>query len=261
MAALPFTLTGSQAQALADIETDLAAPERMLRLLQGDVGSGKTVVALIAAANVIEAGGQAAIMAPTELLVRQHARTIAPLAEAAGIRFAVLTGREKGREREAILAGLADGSIHLLIGTHALFQAGVAFHDLALVVVDEQHRFGVHQRLALTAKGGATDVLVMTATPIPRTLVLTYYGDMDVSRLTEKPAGRKPIDTRVVPLDRLERGGGAHPPRPVRRRQGLLGVSAGRGIRDARRCRRGRSSATRRSPRRWVLSSASSTAA
>ena len=204
MAALPFTLTASQTQALADIEKDLAAPERMLRLLQGDVGSGKTVVALIAAANVVEAGGQAAIMAPTELLVRQHARTIQPLAEAAGIRFAVLTGREKGRERAAILSGLADGSIALLIGTHALFQAGVAFRDLALVVVDEQHRFGVHQRLALTAKGGATDVLVMTATPIPRTLVLTYYGDMDVSRLTEKPAGRKPIDTRVVPLDRLE---------------------------------------------------------
>ncbi len=204
IAALPFTLTGSQQAALADIEADLAAPERMLRLLQGDVGSGKTVVALLAAANVIEAGGQAALMAPTELLVRQHARTIAPLAEAAGIRFAVLTGREKGREREAILAGLADGSIHLLIGTHALFQAGVNFDDLALVVVDEQHRFGVHQRLALTAKGGATDVLVMTATPIPRTLVLTYYGDMDVSRLTEKPAGRRPIDTRVVPLDRLD---------------------------------------------------------
>ena len=204
IAALPFTLTGSQQAALADIEADLAAPERMLRLLQGDVGSGKTVVALLAAANVIEAGGQAALMAPTELLVRQHARTIAPLAEAAGIRIAVLTGREKGREREAILAGLADGSIHLLIGTHALFQAGVNFDDLALVVVDEQHRFGVHQRLALTAKGGATDVLVMTATPIPRTLVLTYYGDMDVSRLTEKPAGRRPIDTRVVPLDRLD---------------------------------------------------------
>jgi ATP-dependent DNA helicase RecG len=204
MAALPFTLTASQTAALAEIEADLAAPERMLRLLQGDVGSGKTVVALIAAANVIEADGQAALMAPTELLVRQHARTIAPLAEAAGIGFAVLTGREKGREREAILAGLANGSIHLLIGTHALFQGGVEFRDLALVVVDEQHRFGVHQRLALTAKGGATDVLVMTATPIPRTLVLSYYGDMDVSRLTEKPAGRKPIDTRVVPLDRLD---------------------------------------------------------
>jgi ATP-dependent DNA helicase RecG len=204
IAALPFTLTQSQNTALAEIEADLGRPERMLRLLQGDVGSGKTVVALLAAANVIEAGGQAALMAPTELLVRQHARTIQPLADAAGIRLAVLTGRERGREREDIIAGLADGSVDLLIGTHALFQAGVEFRDLALVVVDEQHRFGVHQRLALTAKGGATDVLVMTATPIPRTLVLTYYGDMDVSRLNEKPAGRRPIDTRTIPLDRLD---------------------------------------------------------
>jgi ATP-dependent DNA helicase RecG len=204
LAALPFMLTTSQQSALSDIEADLRSPERMLRLLQGDVGSGKTVVALLAAAHVIESGAQAALMAPTELLARQHARTIAPLADAAGIRFAILTGREKGREREAILADVAAGSVQLLIGTHALFQAGVNFSDLALVVVDEQHRFGVHQRLALTAKGGATDVLVMTATPIPRTLELTYYGDMDVSRLTEKPAGRKPIDTRVVPLDRLD---------------------------------------------------------
>ena len=204
IAALPCSLTRSQTGALAEIEADLARPERMLRLLQGDVGSGKTVVALLAAATVIEAGAQAALMAPTELLVRQHAGTIEPLAEAAGLRVAALTGREKGREREAILAGLADGSIHLLVGTHALFQAGVDFADLGLVVVDEQHRFGVHQRLALAAKGGATDVLVMTATPIPRTLVLTYYGDMDVSRLTEKPAGRRPIETRALPLDRLD---------------------------------------------------------
>ncbi len=203
IAALPFHLTRSQEVALSEIEADLARPERMLRLLQGDVGSGKTVVALIAAANVIEAGAQAAMMAPTELLVRQHARTIAPLADEAGIRIAVLTGREKGREREAVLAGIADGSVDLLVGTHALFQAGVAFRDLALTVVDEQHRFGVHQRFALTAKGAATDVLVMTATPIPRTLVLTFYGDMDVSRLTEKPAGRKPIETRALPLSRL----------------------------------------------------------
>ena len=203
LAALPFSLTASQSLALGEIDTDLARPERMLRLLQGDVGSGKTVVALLAAVTVIEAGAQAAIMAPTELLVRQHARTILPLADAAGLRIAVLTGREKGRDREAILAGLVDGSIDLLLGTHALFQSGVDFRDLALVVVDEQHRFGVHQRLALAAKGGATDVLVMTATPIPRTLVLTYYGDMDVSRLTEKPAGRRPIETRVVPLDRI----------------------------------------------------------
>ncbi|MEQ9692460.1 MAG: DEAD/DEAH box helicase, partial [Bauldia litoralis] len=189
LGALPFTLTGSQQTALAEIDADLAQPERMLRLLQGDVGSGKTVVALLSAATAIEAGAQAAIMAPTELLVRQHARTIAPLAEAAGIRLAVLTGRERARDRAEVVAGLADGAIDLLVGTHALFQSGVEFHDLGLVVVDEQHRFGVHQRLALTAKGEATDVLVMTATPIPRTLVLTYYGDMDVSRLTEKPAG------------------------------------------------------------------------
>jgi len=204
LAALPFTLTSSQRQALAEIEADLGSPERMLRLLQGDVGSGKTVVALLAAATVVEAGAQAALMAPTELLARQHARTIAPIAEAAGLRVAILTGREKGRERAAILAGIADGSIDIVIGTHALFQAGVDFRDLALVVVDEQHRFGVHQRLALTAKGGATEVLVMTATPIPRTLVLTYYGDMDVSQLTEKPAGRRPIETRALPLDRLD---------------------------------------------------------
>ncbi|HMN87467.1 MAG TPA: ATP-dependent DNA helicase RecG, partial [Bauldia sp.] len=204
LAALPFRLTRGQEAAVAEIAADLARPDRMLRLLQGDVGSGKTVVALLAAAAVDETGAQAAKMAPTELLVRQHARTVTPLAEAAGLRIAVLTGRERGATREAILAGLADGTIDLLLGTHALFQAGVEFHDLGLVVVDEQHRFGVHQRLALTAKGGATDVLVMTATPIPRTLVLTWYGDMDVSRLTEKPAGRRPIETRVVPLDRLD---------------------------------------------------------
>lgn len=204
LAALPFSLTLSQRQSLGEIEADLASPDRMLRLLQGDVGSGKTVVALLAAAAVIETGAQAAFMAPTELLVRQHAATIAPIAEAAGLRIAVLTGREKGREREAILDHLAEGSVDLLIGTHALFQSGVKFRDLALAIVDEQHRFGVHQRLALTAKGGATDILVMTATPIPRTLVLTYYGDMDVSRLTEKPAGRRPIETRAVPVDRLD---------------------------------------------------------
>jgi len=202
--ALPFRLTTSQHQALAEIEADLASPERMLRLLQGDVGSGKTVVALLAAATVIEAGAQAALMAPTELLARQHARTIAPIAKAADVRVAILTGREKGREREAILAGVKAGTINLVVGTHALFQAGVDFRALALVIVDEQHRFGVHQRLALTAKGAATEVLVMTATPIPRTLVLTYYGDMDVSRLAEKPAGRRPIETRALPLERLD---------------------------------------------------------
>jgi len=202
--ALPYALTHSQQQAVNDIINDLALPQRMLRLLQGDVGSGKTVVALVAAAAVIEAGRQAAFMAPTELLARQHLNTIAPLAEAAGIRVAILTGRERGGPRTEILDRLVLGDIDLLIGTHALFQDDVAFHDLALAVVDEQHRFGVHQRLALTQKGDSVDVLVLTATPIPRTLVLTFFGDMDVSELREKPAGRQPIDTRTIPMTRLE---------------------------------------------------------
>ncbi len=202
--ALPYALTHSQQKALDDITTDLARPQRMLRLLQGDVGSGKTVVALAAAAAVIEAGRQAAFMAPTEILARQHLATIAPLAEAASIRVAILTGRERGPGRKEILDRLTLGDIDLLIGTHALFQEDVAFHDLALAVVDEQHRFGVHQRLALTQKGESVDVLVLTATPIPRTLVLTYFGDMDISELREKPPGRQPIDTRTIPLSRLE---------------------------------------------------------
>ena len=202
--ALPYALTHSQQKAIDDITTDLARPQRMLRLLQGDVGSGKTVVALTAAATVIEAGRQAAFMAPTEILARQHFATIAPLAEAASIRVAILTGRERGPARKEILDRLTLGDIDLLIGTHALFQEDVAFHDLALAVVDEQHRFGVHQRLALTQKGEAVDVLVLTATPIPRTLVLTYFGDMDISELREKPPGRQPIDTRTIPLTRIE---------------------------------------------------------
>ena len=202
--ALPYALTHSQQKAVDDIITDLARPQRMLRLLQGDVGSGKTVVALTAAAAVIEAGRQAAFMAPTEILARQHLATIAPLAEAAGLRVAILTGRERGAARKEILDRLVLGDIDLLIGTHALFQEDVAFHDLALAVVDEQHRFGVHQRLALTQKGEAVDVLVLTATPIPRTLVLTFFGDMDISELREKPPGRQPIDTRTIPLSRLE---------------------------------------------------------
>jgi ATP-dependent DNA helicase RecG len=203
MKALPYALTHSQQRAVNDIVNDLALPQRMLRLLQGDVGSGKTVVALIAAAAVIEAGRQAAIMAPTEILARQHLATIAPLAQAAGINVAILTGRERGGERETVLDRLALGDIDLIIGTHALFQDDVAFHDLALAIVDEQHRFGVHQRLALTQKGNAVDVLVLTATPIPRTLVLTYFGDMDISELREKPAGRQPVDTRTIPLERV----------------------------------------------------------
>jgi ATP-dependent DNA helicase RecG len=200
---LPFALTSSQRGAAEQIAADLAGGERMLRLLQGDVGSGKTVVALLAAAAVIEAGRQAAVMAPTEILARQHYATIAPLAAAVGIDSAILTGRERGRERTDILERLAAGKLDLVIGTHALFQDEVAFNDLALAVVDEQHRFGVHQRLALARKGEAVDVLVMTATPIPRTLVLTFFGDMDVSELKEKPAGRQPIDTRTISVDRL----------------------------------------------------------
>ena len=203
LTALPFDLTGSQRQAVDEILTDMAQPARMLRLLQGDVGSGKTVVALLAMLAAVEAGAQAAMMAPTEILARQHYKTIAPLAEAAGITIELLTGRDKGKTRAAALGRLRTGEARLAVGTHALFQEDVAFDNLALAVIDEQHRFGVHQRLTLAKKGQAVDVLVMTATPIPRTLVLTSYGDMKVSRLTEKPAGRQPIDTRALPLERL----------------------------------------------------------
>ncbi len=203
LTALPFALTASQQKTLAEITADMAREARMLRLLQGDVGSGKTVVALLAMLTAVEAGAQAALMAPTEILARQHYQTIAPLAEAAGVGIELLTGRGKGKERAAALARLADGTSGIAVGTHALFQEEVAFRDLALVVIDEQHRFGVHQRLTLAAKGQGVDVLVMTATPIPRTLVLTSYGDMEVSHLTEKPAGRQPIDTRAMPLERL----------------------------------------------------------
>ncbi|MET0970858.1 MAG: ATP-dependent DNA helicase RecG [Tardiphaga sp.] len=202
--ALPYALTPSQQQAVAAIADDLTQPVRMLRLLQGDVGSGKTVVALMAAAAVAEAGKQTALMAPTEILARQHIKTIVPLAERAGLRVAILTGREKGRERNDILARLAAGEIDVLVGTHALIQPDVEFKALALAVVDEQHRFGVRERLALTNKGSAVDVLVLSATPIPRTLVLTYFGDMDISELREKPAGRQPIETRTMSATRLQ---------------------------------------------------------
>ena len=203
IAALPFALTGSQRQAIDEIATDMASMSRMLRLLQGDVGSGKTVVGLAAMAIAVEAGAQAVFMAPTEILARQHMDTIGPMAEAAGLRCALLTGRDKGKPREALLADLAAGDIDILIGTHAVFQRGVEFHDLALAVIDEQHKFGVHQRLDLQAKGRAVDALVMTATPIPRSLMLTAYGDMDASRLTDKPPGRLPIKTVVLPLSRI----------------------------------------------------------
>jgi ATP-dependent DNA helicase RecG len=202
-AALPFSLTGAQRQAIDDIRADLRAEKRMLRLLQGDVGSGKTVVALMAMAEVVEAGRQAAMMAPTEILARQHYERMAPLAASAGLRIALLTGRDKAAARRASLAALAEGTVDIAVGTHALFQESVAFADLGLAVVDEQHRFGVRQRLALASKGAAVDLLVMTATPIPRSLVLAYFGDMDVSALREKPPGRKPIDTRILPIERV----------------------------------------------------------
>ena len=203
LASLPFDLTSSQKAAIAEITIDLAKPERMVRLLQGDVGSGKTLVAFLAMLIAVESGAQAALMAPTELLARQHFATIAPLAEAAGVKLALLTGRDGQRQKKATVEGLAEGSIQLVVGTHALVQEDVEFADLALAVVDEQHRFGVHQRMALSSKSHAVDLLVMTATPIPRTLTLAAYGDLDVSKLTEKPAGRKPIDTRTIPLERI----------------------------------------------------------
>ncbi len=204
IAALPFTLTDSQTQAMREIGADMAAGDRMMRLLQGDVGSGKTVVALLAMLNAVETGAQAALMAPTEILARQHYETIQKLAAPAGIEIILLTGRDKGKAREAALAKLADGRASIAIGTHALFQKDIAFQDLALAVIDEQHRFGVHQRITLSAKGRTPDVLVMTATPIPRTLLLAAYGDLDASQLTEKPAGRKPVDTRSVQLSRID---------------------------------------------------------
>jgi len=204
MAALPFALTDPQLEVLGEIEKDMASEKRMLRLLQGDVGSGKTIVALLAMLAAVEAGLQAALMAPTELLVRQHLASLEPYARAAGVRLACLTGREKGAGRAETLARLAAGEIDILVGTHALFSEDVTFKDLGLAVVDEQHRFGVHQRMQLQSKGKPADVLVMTATPIPRTLALTAYGDMDVSKITGRPPGRKPVETRVMSADRLE---------------------------------------------------------
>ena len=203
-AALPFSLTGAQRQAVEEIRADLRAEKRMIRLLQGDVGSGKTVVALLAMAEVVEAGRQAAMMAPTEVLARQHFDRMAPLADTVGLRMALMTGRDKASERRETLAALAAGKLDIAVGTHALFQENVVFADLGLAVVDEQHRFGVRQRLALADKGTAVDLLVMTATPIPRSLVLAYFGDMDVSALREKPPGRQPIDTRAMPIERID---------------------------------------------------------
>ncbi|HEU4651979.1 MAG TPA: ATP-dependent DNA helicase RecG, partial [Croceibacterium sp.] len=202
--ALPFPLTGAQRRSIGEIEADMAQAAPMLRLLQGDVGSGKTVVALEAMLVAVEAGAQAALLAPTEILARQHYETLRAMAGPTGVTIALLTGRDKGRARESILMGLVDGSIQLVVGTHAIFQDAVAYRNLGLVVIDEQHRFGVSQRLLLTQKGRVTPhVLAMTATPIPRTLRLAEFGEMDVSQLDEMPPGRQAIDTRVVSLDRL----------------------------------------------------------
>ncbi|WP_338445982.1 ATP-dependent DNA helicase RecG [Pelagerythrobacter marensis] len=201
---LSFPLTGAQTRSIAEIEGDLAQDAPMLRLLQGDVGAGKTVVALHAMLVAVEAGKQAALLAPTEILARQHFETLRAMLRPTGIEIALLTGRDKGRARESILMGLMDGSIDIVVGTHAIFQDSVAYRDLALAVIDEQHRFGVAQRLQLAAKGRRTPhTLAMTATPIPRTLTLAQYGEMDVSRLDEMPPGRQAIDTRVVSQERL----------------------------------------------------------
>lgn len=201
---LPYAPTGAQRRAVAEIAADMAAPLRMNRLLQGDVGSGKTLVAFLALLVAVESGGQGVMMAPTEILARQHLQGLEPLAAAAGVRMVLLTGRDRGAERDQKLADLAAGRTHILVGTHAVFQKDVLFHDLRLAVVDEQHRFGVAQRMELGAKGTATDVLVMTATPIPRSLALATYGDMDVSVLDEKPPGRKPVKTVLVDADRID---------------------------------------------------------
>jgi ATP-dependent DNA helicase RecG len=203
-AALGFELTGAQRLAIAEITAEMAQPRRMVRLLQGDVGSGKTVVALMAMLSAIEGGAQAALMAPTEILARQHHATLQRHAATAHVEIGFLTGREKGRARASMLASLASGLTPAVVGTHALLQPDVEFRDLALIVIDEQHRFGVEQRLGLHAKGRDADTLLMSATPIPRTLMMTAYGDLDVSRLTEKPPGRYPVDTRTVPLERIE---------------------------------------------------------
>ena len=203
--ALPFALTGAQARSITEIEGDMAQEAPMLRLLQGDVGAGKTVVALSAMLIAAEAGKQAALLAPTELLARQHFETLRKMAAPTGVEIALFTGRDKGRARESILMGLLDGSIQMVVGTHAIFQEAVQYRDLGLVVIDEQHRFGVAQRLALAAKGRrAPHTLAMTATPIPRSLTLAQYGEMDVSRLDELPPGRQAIDTRVVAMERIE---------------------------------------------------------
>lgn len=207
LASLPYQLTGAQQRAVAEIKNDMANSAAMMRLLQGDVGSGKTVVALLAMLGAVENNTQAAILAPTEILARQHFTSLSEMLEGIDVNIAILTGRDKGKNREAMLADLAAGKIDILIGTHAIFQKDVIYSDLSMAVIDEQHRFGVEQRMSLSSKGQeglGMDILAMTATPIPRTLTLTVYGDMDVSKLDEKPPGRTPVDTRVMALKRLD---------------------------------------------------------
>ena len=203
LASLPFPLTDCQRRAIDEIGGEMASPTAMLRLLQGDVGSGKTLVALAAILQAVEAGAQAALMVPTEVLARQHAATFRRLLEPLGLAVELLVGKDPPAQRRAALERLASGTSPLAVGTHALFQAGVAFQDLGLAVIDEQHRFGVGQRLDLVVKGHAVDVLLMTATPIPRSLVLAAYGDIACTNLTEKPPGRAPIVTRAVPVERI----------------------------------------------------------
>ena len=201
---LPYQLTGAQRRVIEEIRGDLAQSAPMLRLLQGDVGSGKTLVALMAMLTAVESGAQAALLAPTEILARQHHATLLGQLDSLGVRVAILTGREKGRARDSVLMGLADGSIDILVGTHAIFQEKVAYKKLGLAVIDEQHRFGVSQRLLLASKAERPPhLLVMTATPIPRTLTLTQYGEMDVSRIDEMPPGRTPVETRVISDEKL----------------------------------------------------------
>jgi ATP-dependent DNA helicase RecG len=207
--ALPFTLTGGQRQAIAEISGDMKSGRRMLRLLQGDVGAGKTIVALMAMLHAVEAGSQAAMMAPTEILAKQHHEKLSKLLKPLDVEIGLVVGRgrsttAKGNARQATLDALVSGELKLVVGTHALFQEDIAFHDLGLAVVDEQHRFGVNQRLQLSAKGRGVDILTMTATPIPRTLTLTTYGDMDVSRIADKPAGRQKIETSLLDMARLD---------------------------------------------------------
>ncbi len=204
LASLPYAPTGAQSRAMDEISADMARPQRMNRLLQGDVGAGKTLVAFMALLTAVEAGGQGVLMAPTSILALQHLENLKPLAEDAGVVLEILTGRDKGTERTSKLKALARGDIQILVGTHAVFQDDVTFSELRIAIVDEQHRFGVRQRLKLGEKGIAADVLVMTATPIPRSLALAQYGDMDVSVLDEKPPGRKPVKTALISSDRMD---------------------------------------------------------